>query len=247
MEKFSDKLKVLDLKTINEISITTTDIMDFANSYEKLKKLLDSYSSSYSRKQAANEIREKIAPIQTFLWIVKNKLLELDKMFEYLPHFVNDYEMAMNLLLRLANNGSNKYVLKKFHSSDCISFESEQSDIRDGNIWIISQNDIIKNIPKKNYFSYEFGIITTELVKAGFPIIILTDHHFPINILSSAYCGRLERFSIKVSGFFSDITCFVYDDELMLAVTKFRAWLAQNGGDIKGLNEDILFDLIQNI
>lgn len=251
MQYFIEKVKNIGLENFNFSDITSEDMQQFASILENIRQLIDSYNNSYNRKQIAAEIVEKIGPTKTFIWLLDNELKGIKNNFECSSNSVSDYEAALRLILRLANEQKKKYSLKAFTISDYVSQEIKFGDREvaesSGTAWVIAEDTVIGAIADKTYYGCELYNKLNNITSAGYPLVVVTNHYYYSNVIPHFYSSLLEKFTIKLAGVHGDLVCFLKDGALMDAVSKFRAWITQNGGDIKGLNEDRLFELMRKI
>lgn len=252
MSSFMDKIKSKDFQEISKTEITADDIRKLAIYYQEILDLKEKYNSAIvGRKKIACEIREKLLLINKFLYYFDNRNKALDTEMEYAEAFISDCEKAMNLLLRLANENENKFLLKRFSTTSYASFEIMHGDREHknicGNIWLIGEKEVLDKIDSNNYYyGSDFGQITNAILKNNHSLIILTDHYYENNVKPWNYDSRIiQKVDIKTSGMLGNISCYLYDDDLRIAVNKFLTFINQNGADIKGIDEDSLFDIIK--
>lgn len=171
---------------------------------------------------------------------------DLNDAFKY----VNDRPMAMRILLNLANKNTNKYIMKKFITTDFVSLEEmhgyRENNCIGGNVWVIGKKDVLEQIDNQEYY---FGSSLANIMKKMLEdfqqsLIIFTDYYYEENVKPRYYDS--ENIKIKTNET-AAISCFLFDDELKQAVYKFQKFINQNGADIKGIDEYILFQLIDNV
>ncbi len=251
MSSFIDNIKAQNFEEIKKSEITTADIYEFAMYYQEVLDLKDSYvNAAIGRNAIANEIREKLIPMEAFLSFLTSNSKAIDARFESAAHFISDYGMAMRLLVRLANENGDNFVLKKFSVTGLASFERQHGDRAHeqigGNIWVIGEKCVLAEVDaEKDYFGSEFGKVADRLVQNGHSLVILTDHCYVNNVMPWHYPSEVQRTAVKVDGMFSDISCYLYDDDLRGAVNKFMTFINQNGADIKGIDEEQLFEIMK--
>ena len=87
--------------------------------------------------------------------------------------------------------------------------------------------------------------ITNNILKQGHSLIVVTDSYYENNVKPWSYIyNKFQKIDIGVSNLFSNISCYLYDDELKTAVKKFINFIKDNGADIKGIDEEQLFNVI---
>lgn len=250
MKDFVAKVKEKGLEDFSFADISRKDLDKFCETIQEIQRLVYSYSKSYNRKQIADEITAKIKPLETFLWVVGNELKGVKNMCEGYEA-VNDIDLAMNILVKLSNIGRKNYVLRKFYTSDFCFHETKHGDkehsTAEGTVWLIGLSRILNSIEDKVYFGSELSMRLTDIVSDGCELVVCTDHYFATNVLPLRYSGKLEMFQIRTTGFSSDIKCYTHDGALQDAVTMFHSYIAKNSGDISGLNQDKLYEIMKNI
>lgn len=248
MKDFVAKVKEKGLGNFTFADITREDLDKFCATIQEIQRLAYSYSESYNRKEIAEQISDKIKPLQTFLWVVDN---ELKGVKCESSDAINDIELAMNILVKLSNIGKKNYALRKFYVSDFCSQETRHGDrehfTTDGTVWLIGLPRILNSIEDKVYYNSELSTKLTDIVCSGCELVVCTNHYFDSNVLPFRYSGKLEMFRIRTTGFTSDIECYTHDGALQDAVSIFHSYIAKYSGDISGLKEDKLYEIMKNI
>lgn len=251
------KSKKVYLDELQKMKITQEDMQELSVCMQKVKELEEKYNESiFDRQKIAFELKEELDSLRLFTWLLNNRINGIYSKYERLSDkeypFVTDYELAMRLLLRLANSNEEKYIVKPFYSSDFLSQETKHGDrdfeITEGTTLIIGEKGVLDSIDNsKSYWGSELGKITYQLVKNGYSLIIGTNNYFDINVkpgsgLSTFHNINVTEFDIRCCG--PDLSCYLFDDELKTATEKLMKFITENGADIKGLNEDKLFEVI---
>ncbi len=251
------KSKKVYLDELQKMKITQEDMQELSVCMQKVKELEEKYNESIlDRQKIAFELKEELDSLRLFTWLLNNRINGIYSKYERLSDkeypFVTDYELAMRLLLRLANSNEEKYIVKPFYSSDFLSQETKHGDrdfeITEGTTLIIGEKGVLDSIDNsKSYCGSELGKITYQLVKNGYSLIIGTNNYFDINVkpgsgLSTFHNINVTEFDIRCCG--PDLSCYLFDDELKTATEKLMKFITENGADIKGLNEDKLFEVI---
>lgn len=250
MKDFVAKVKEKGLRNFTFTDISREDLDKFCATIQDVQRLAFAYSQSYNRKEIAQEITDKITPLQTFLWVVDNELKGVkNKCDGY--EAINDVELAMNVLLKLSNIGKSNYALRKFYVTDVGSQETKHGDREHfstrGTVWTIGLPRILNSVEDKEYTGSNLAMVLTDIVVRGCELVVCTDHYYPNNVLPFHYSGQLEMFQIRTTGFTSDIKCYTHDGALQDAMTMFRSYITKNSGDISGLKEDKLYEIMRNI
>ena len=222
-----------------EIPFTTEDFEKLALGYTEIQNLIADYASSYSRKQLAEKINEKIADYQHVLELIKQNLMGMTFDGEDIERDVTDPLLAMRLLVRLANIGCDKYELKVFQAKEYNDMKRNSPS----NIWVIGEKEVLDKLSSQPFYGSDFSKVATQLACAGHPLIIATDHHYRTNVIPHSYYNNRICTSEPVS----DISYFICGNaQVKKAITAFKNWTSENGADIKGLDEDTLFELMKN-
>ena len=251
------KSKKVYLDELQKMEITPEDIQELSVCMQKVKELEEKYNESIlDRQKIAFELKEELDSLRIFTWLLNEKVDGLHSKYKSLSDkeypFVTDFELAMRLLLRLANSNKEKYIVKPFYSSDFLPQETKHGDrdlwVAEGTTLIIGEKSVLDGIDNsKSYWGSELGKITYQLVKNGHSLVIGTNNYFDTNVkpgsgLSVFHNIDVAEFDIKCCG--PKLSCYLFDDELKTAAEKFMKFIAENGADIKGLNEDKLFEVI---
>ena len=250
MKDFAIKVKEKGLKNFSFADISREDLDKFCENIQEVQRLAYAYSVSFNRKEIAEQIADKLSPLETFLWIIENELKGV-KIACDAYESVNDIELAMNVLLKLANIDNNDYILKKFYATDVFSQEVAHCDKENfsprGTVWVIGKAGIINSIEDKEYDGCNLAMALTNIVGKGCELIVCTDHFYPNNVLPYGYSAQLEMFQFNTIGPVSAIKCYTQISALRDAVTMFRSYISKNSGDISGLKEDRLYEFIKTI
>jgi len=254
MSNFINYIKEKQIEELEKAQITVDDIQDFAKCYQEVLDSRISYmKATVGRKELASDIEERLSVLKSFLNYLTNSVIGLDNDLSYVQHYVSDYKMALRLLLRLANEKDDKFILKRFVVTDIVSFEKQHGDREyeniSGNIWVIGEKAILDKIDDKEYyFGCEFKKVANDILKQGYSLVIMTDYNNLDNVIPSNYnYGNIQRVNIQVANMFSDMICYLYDDNLKRSVDKFESFINKNGADIKGIDENTLFDIVRKI
>lgn len=251
MQNFIEILKSCNFDEINKYKITAEDIQKFSICYQEILTLVGNYANATSgRKEIAEDIRNRLEFVNKFLYNLTGDIKKLSSEFEYVERFISDYKLAMRLILRLANVDRNNFILKKFFYTNSFPFErrydGREPELTCDNVWIIGAKKVLDNIDEeKMYLGSELASITNNILKQGHSLIVVTDSYYENNVKPWSYdCNKFQKINIGVSNLFSSISCYLCDDELKIAVNKFMTFIKENGADIKGIDEEQLFNVI---
>lgn len=241
---------VSDIKNINQLS--EKDICELAHIYQEILDLEKKYKqATLGRRQIAEEIKKKSKLIQRFLFYINSNLRHINEKYEYEENYINDFEKAIRIILKLANKEENKYSLVKLHIKDKATFEIIHGDREeistDGIVLIITRKDVIDNIDDKMiYRAHEIGEITSQIFNQKISLIVLTDFYCDKLLKPNTFGNKptLGEQKINADNLVGGISCYFFDNELLNAVNDFMTFIQKNGADIRDLNEDII---VQNI
>lgn len=248
----------VDFDELQMMEITLEDINEFYECMKKVKELEAKYNKAFlNRIKIAAKLKNELYNLRIFTWLLNNKVDRLHSKYEIkankLNDFITDYKLAMRLILRLANSNGDKYEMKRFHSNDYISGEIKCDDKEENMTFIIGEKKALEKIDNyKLYFKEELIRKNFELLKNGYSLVVVTNNYFDDNAKLQNLAKFLENIillDIETSGSSlnsPDISCYLFNDELKEAVEKFKKYIINNGPDIKGLDEEELFKVINN-
>lgn len=165
---------------------------------------------------------------------------------KYCYHFVNDTPVALATIFRLANQNDYKYTTKLFKATNLkLSEYQEKNEKMFGTIFVIAEKDILDLIDNDRiYYRDEFSIVVDELLKRGYSVVNVTINGHGIVVDPKNNSNKLTKLDIMVDDSTSNIDCYLYDDELSLAVEQFVNYINTHGGNIRGINEKMLLNEI---
>lgn len=231
--------------------LTSKDILVFKKGYLELQKMKKEFQqASVGRKEIADRIIEQSEKLKKVLDIFGILVGWDNNKYRY-QDSITDIGMALRVVLRIANGEEEKYVLKKFYTTDFTFQETVHGDrehgIANGVIYVLSEKEVLESIDdKKKYFGSEFGAVTYKIVKDGHPMIIYTDHYYDSNVKPGRWLDGIKSFDFRIEGQFNDGTCYMVDSDLTRAALKFKSFIDKNGADIKGIPEEELFNLVNS-
>lgn len=245
MEKIRNKNGEIKIQEITE-----NDIQNFADYYNSILILKNVYDNSiWNRKQIAQEIRNRLMVVKTFLHCLDEYDNNFDNEFSHLDNVVNDPKLALRLIIRLASIKNNMLVMRHFVTSDLLSFEEEgmisNYDYIGGNIYIIGNKEVLNaNFNKEYYYTDDMSDITTNILNNNKDLIIYADRYFNDNIKPNN--RNVEEININTGMISQGISCYVFNDDLKDVINKFEQFIEENGADIKEIDEDKLFEYLKN-
>ena len=245
-----DNVNVDDIKKIKQL--TQEDIFGLAKVYQEIITLEEQYKqTTLGRKQIAEEIRKKVNIMQRFLFYLKSNLRHINEKYEYSQDYINDYEKAIRLILKLANKEENQYSQVLLHIEDEATFETIHGDREKlpayNKAIIITKKEIVDNIDANRvYRAHEIGKLTEEIYKQQVSLIILTDYYHHSLVKPNTFNNNptLGEEQIDADDVVGNISCYLFDDDLFDVISAFKNFIQQNGADIKDLDEN---EIIKNI
>lgn len=230
------------------------DIQKLLKYYQEILILKEQYDNAIiGRNAIANEIKTRILLINAILNNIGSIIHNLNINFMYAEYYLNDYEKALKILLRLANESDKNFILKKITIFSNASFESVPSDHKYekvfSKVWIIGENDALHDIEDNDVYSaIDFNTILTDLLKKGFSLILLTDFCNERFLKPSInFSENIQVESISVGEIYSNVLFYLSDEHMKNIFNRFKTFISKNGADIMGMDENLLFDAICTI
>ena len=232
------------MKRLIEYDLERIDNKTLLELYKQIIELQKKYNNvSFGKKQIAMQIVRALN-----IFMEKTKLLPQEKIqsiidnYEYNYNFVNDAYMFLRIILRLANEKENKYILKTFYGYDGPKENYIEGKNLKASIFVVGNKEILDMLDdKKIYYKNEFSTLVNQILKKGYSLIIMTKNGYCITNDYMDKLKGLRAFDIPVDGDTSNIDCYLYDDELLSSVNKFKDFIMKNGADIEDIDENSLF------
>ena len=146
------------MKSLIEYDLERINNKELLELYKQIIELQKKYDNVSFGKKIAMQIVRALN-----IFMEKSKLLPQEKVqniidsYEYNYNFVNDAYMFLRIILRLANEKENKYILKTFYGYDGpIDSYIEGKNLK-ASILVIGNKEILDMLDdKKVYFKNEF-------------------------------------------------------------------------------------------
>ena len=229
------------------LDIDNETLLLFIKEFMEINNLKDEYQKGdVNRKELGKEILDRVKKMKLMMDIFKRILNSNTNKYTYY-NYISDYNKAMELLLKLANEKDNKYIMKRFYVEQIGSLETRQGNrekgMFKGEIRVIGEKDVLDMVDDSiSYDGSSFGAITTSIVKKYHSLVAITNHYYETNVLPCWYDLRnTKRRKFNVNGFFSELYCYTYDDELGSAVDILDNYIEIYGGDMEELSIDTIF------
>jgi hypothetical protein len=237
-----------------ELNDNTREISDII---KKVKELDKKYKDSIvGRKEICEVLISDLSSLKDKVSVLYNEVSRVRSDYEFKTgDYITDVKLALSLILRLANNKEEKYEIRPFYSNCFISPETKHGErnheLVGSSTLIIGEKTALDSLDcSKVYFGSDLGKETLKLVENGNSLIIVSNDYFsgckPGYLLRTFTPIVVDEFDIRGSGSKPDISCYLFDDELKVAVEKFLQFVSVNGYDIEGLDEDDLYEAINN-
>lgn len=226
--------------------ISFEELSIFNKEYLLLKELKKEYlKGTINRKELGQELEKRTKNLKLFIGIFEDELKDIESLYKY-PDYITDYKKAFEILLRISNSQEQKYALKEFKVGQLGHIGTNDNlGMINGRVWIISEKkelDLIDN--SKVYYNSEFSKVSTNLLKQGCSLVVLTDHLYDTNITPRSIPLETYKTKFRIRGFMNDMLCYTFNDELNNAVESLDNYIVKYGGDIDNISVE---DIIQNI
>lgn len=200
-----------------------------------------------NRKKIYAEIVENINELRKIRQKCDCELYQLENEMKYLNYYINDYNLVMNIILRLANHYGHNYDMKKVIATDFVKISDDETEQIYGKTLIIANNEILDDIDDtKMYYYDELSNIVSRIVKNGNSVVIIAPNCFDGKVKPKDHFCKSVKKDLINSGIMGNISCFLHDDELRKAVDRISEYIDINGPDFQNISEDMLYDLIIN-
>lgn len=150
---------------------------------------------------------------------------------------IKDYRIVLKSILELSNKNEQKYVLKKYLTTQIGSYETihgyREKSFLLGSIWTIGSknaideiDDEIKEIPVGEVEPEGYKFLFTRVIGEGNSLALLTDYTYYWNVFPNGYDLKKTKIDkYKINTQFSDLCCYTYADELGKAVEELPDYL----------------------
>ena len=150
----------------------------------------------------------------------------------------------MELILNLANKADNRYELKTIYAEKSLNSNTDSLYCK---TLIITDNRITPSIDKQIYKCNEIYSIIKAFIESQYSIVVITQNvcNGDVKPKESLFNNITYR-HIKNSGLAGDISCYLYDDELKIAIDKLIEYIKEYGADFTNIELDKLTELVSN-
>lgn len=242
------KQREMNTFDLEKMRVTPEDAPELATALLGYYALRQKHDKSVTgRVESAKTLKEDASAIVAFMHILTNNLQSDirgydNELNEQYP-IVTDFNLAMNVILRLANSKGEKYTKKEFSTWHNSLGEELRTTI------IIGDKSVLENEESTMLPISYLGKLTSELVSTRNSLIITTQNSVDNCVIPSRNdTPEVVEYTINCSSPQdwpnSLLSCFLFEDELRNATEKFLRFIKKNGPDIKGMNEDELFKTI---
>ena len=225
-------------------------LLEFMKEALLINELKDNYQSGVlNRKKLAHEIIARTKKAKTLLEIIDDSL----ETAEYENQdMITDCPKVLEVILRLANQDGDKYIIKKVYNRDWLKEEDrpkyEKGKSEDNVSFIIAKREALECIDDNKLLW--FGTYMENLLNNGYSIVITVRTLDGVEIMSNYLKGNKNVFRLTEDandayddddyGWYSDIGCYTFDDELNQAVNAFKKYISTYGGDLEGISADTI-------
>ena len=214
--------------------------------YQRILELRDEYTNAKTgRKEILQQMLEMINSYRKSSKKHKNDLHQLEMCYRLRNSYISDYQLLMDVILKLANKKEEVYGMKEIITSDFVRFNEYSLKQVYGRAKVIALNEVLNTIDETKYFYYDdFSKLASKILNDGNSLVIVAPNFFEGNVKPKDLLGKALRSDLKNGGFMGNISCFLQGDELREAVMKVRDYIDINGPDFENIDEDTLCDLI---
>lgn len=235
----------VNFDALQKMEITPEDIREFANDYEQVLSLIEKYKKSVTNRYSiATEIVEKLSPLEKFIFLFKDKNHNLATYYANISSRLSDPKLAIRVLLDLANLENEEYIIKSFNTRD-FSIFTVDNDPKElgGNVLLLAKKEAFLNIDDDGYyFRNDFDKMALSIFSKGYSVVIVTDHGYQ-SVISKWKNNTPQGNQLESNG---DLYYYLQDDDsLTKAVNTLIDFIYQNGGDLRGINRDDLFEVLK--
>ncbi len=227
-----------DVKELKRVPLTYEEFEKALNDFDLLLGLTEEYEkSTMNRKVFASVINSKIKELKDFSHHLEMDLMSYGNEYARKGYYITDYNKLFNILLRIANKDEDKFEVKTFKNDKSIY---ERVDVL-GNKEVLNSIDL-----DSLYKMHKLCDGIDKIVDGDSSVIVVSDHYREHEYKPfDRNDDDLDKFDLLVEREpVGIITCFLKDDELKDAVYKYLSYARDNGADIKGIDEDYLYNII---
>lgn len=215
---------------------------------DEIRELHKKYSEVIEgRKNIASEIKKKINELKNITPIYNAELDELERIYKYREDYISDYKLTMDLLLRLLNSKESIYSLKEVTTTGYYNSTGSEVNRLYGKILFITYSSLADKIEDKIYHYGEFKDIISKEINNGYPMIIVTNNIFENSVKPNKNDVKCDMvYDIKSASSIGNITCYANGVDFQESLNKFINYVNINGPDFTNIDEDSLFNLMNN-
>ena len=233
-------------------TFSSEDFDVLKSNVKKIEDLMDKYNcTEINRKVIAKELSEEFSNLYYELSDIATEFKSLDDYYSDINDYVTDPLKCLELLVKLANINDQKYELKKMVGSIIPDLSLSNMNNEQNEFWnyfyVISDKVVIDYLSEKDFiYGPEFGKELEAFYKSHSLIILQNFSNYLDTSLLYPFRISIPVRNQNSSELFTNIECYLHNDELDEAVYKFKSFCRENGYDIKEINIDNLFERINN-
>ena len=199
------------------------------------------------RKEIIKDIKKKINEIKMITPVFNAELDELERYYSLRENYISDYNLVMSLLLRLLNNKEEQYLIKEVTTTGYYNTTGSEVNKLFAKITFIVDADLVDKIDDHLYYFDEFEKVAKQIIDNGHSMIIVTNNLFENTVKPKKIDVSCDSvYDIGNNGLKGNITCYVNDNNFKNAIDKLINYIEINGPDFSNIDEDLLFELINN-
>ncbi len=228
----------------NSGSIEDVDLTKIINLYNEIKLLEEN-----KNKENIYAIKRKLLEFRMAIEKLQEKVIDLEEKYYNITKnvLISDIPKIFKVIVRLANEKENKYKIKVFYATNLDLTSEKKYDLKKYSIiWVISDKKEIDKIDSnKIYYRGEFSNEIDYLLMGNNSVVSAVRNGYGVIIEPTINKSQLEKFDIMTDGVFSNIDCYLYNDELRKSVKLFKDFFENNDFDLSLIDEYTIFNMIK--
>ena len=223
------KRERLELKDFEKGLTLFKEILELEEEYEK---------STLNRLEFSRYIKRKINELSNFSHHLEMDMQSMNNDYSKMGYYISDYKKLLNILVRLANKDEEKYAVKELHNS---------VDSNYGDVTLLGSKNVIENSDCLNSFEEDdLSSWVNRMIDDKESLIVVSDHYMEFNYKPYNMNEReVDSFNLLIDREpVGSLTCYLFDGDLKDAVYSYLRFARDNGADIKGIDDDVLYKII---
>ena len=229
---------------IKENNITDVELKEFVT---KLRELDNRYKNeTQNRLEIIGLIRDNIYILEKKCKLLSPILFELESFYAYRDKYIDNYDKVMHLILNLANEKEDNYVLKQVFATEAYD-PNDKDDTWYGKTLVIFDKRLSTALNKYTYRSNVLGRIIKTIIEYGYSVVMITQNFCDGKVRpKESMFDDISYKKIRNGGFAGDISCYLYDDELNNVINNILNYIEEYGPDFSNIDLDTLTKMISD-